>query len=55
MNHEEDVTPEPDEQTRREADPPAPAPKTKWNLTVNDRRFLRSIRIQPDTPVKGSE
>lgn len=31
-------------------DPPPLDPKHKWGLTVNDRAFLRAIRIRVDEP-----
>jgi hypothetical protein len=27
---------------------PAPDPKVPWRLTVNDRRLLRALRIDPE-------
>lgn len=27
---------------------PVPPPKAEWTVTTNDRKFLRSLRIDPD-------
>lgn len=37
------------------ATPRSDTPLSAWNLTVNDKRFLRSIRIDPHPPVPAAE
>lgn len=32
----------------RQVPDPAPAPRVPWHLTVNDRRFLRGLKIEAD-------